>query len=358
MPGVVNGKGPPPLRHDGAAYGATRDEADSDSLAILPLDILPLKTPELAEARMLKTARMDNVVELTSGDGRESGPIAIGGIPAFLGGQTAVLDKDLRLLEIVGRLASFDVYSLRTELLGLGFAPDPAKLVLSARKRQELMPYLLNFTRPLLEKVFGDGGGAPEDLGALFRAADRGAIVSNLRRLAGRLGVPLQAVPDFLDRFGDVFTSIAYFRSCNLGARKVLGDFSGWLMATERMPSVRANPPGLRSVGDVQRVLVELSMHLDDCFANLDRLTAGFWDETTQDGFEDAYRLIEAHHPVLGAVLCGLAVKMDSWLETFPDREGAPAKRLDWLRQDMLPGLEPLRDAAQMAIVKLAERMN
>ena len=67
MPGVDNGKGPPPLRHDGAAYRATRDE--SDSLAILPLDILPLKTPEL-----------------TSGGGRESGPIAIGGFLAIPGG--------------------------------------------------------------------------------------------------------------------------------------------------------------------------------------------------------------------------------------------------------------------------------
>ncbi len=358
MPGVVNGKGPPVLRADGAAYGASPREADIDSLSVLPLDLLPLNTPALADARMLKTARLDSVVEMTHEDGRESGPIAIDTIPAFLGSRNAALEKDLRLLESVGRLPSFDVYSLRMELRGLGIATPPGQLVLSARKREELAPYLRGFTAPLLARVFGGGTEAPDDLGALFRGADRETILANLRRLAGRLGIPLHAVPDFLTRFGDVFTSIAYFRGCNSGARKVLGEFSGWLMATERMPSVRANPPGLRSVADVQRLLVELTMHLDDCFTNLDRLTAGFWEEASPDAFEDNYRLIEAHHPVLGAVLCGLAVKMDSWQTTFPEREGAPAKRLDWLRQDMLPGLEPLRDTAQMAIVKIADRLN
>lgn len=357
MPGVVNGNGLPPLRPDGAAFASTREEADTDSLTVLPLDLLPLGTPALAAARMLKTARMDSVVELTGSDGRSSGPIAIGTIPAFLGGANPALEKDMRLLESAGRLRSFDVYSLRTELRGIGVTPDPARLVLSARKREELLPYLRGFTRPLLERVFGDGRAAA-DLGALFHGADRDTVLRNLRILADRFGIELGAVPNFLARFADVFTSVAYFRGCNAGMRKVLGEFSAWLMTTERMPSVRANPAGLRSVGDVQRLLVELTMHLDDCFVNLDRLTTGIWGEESQEAFEECYHLIEAHHPIMGAVLCGLAVKMESWQSTFPDGDGAAARRLDWLQRDMLPGLAPLRDTAQMAIVKIADRLN
>lgn len=332
-----------------------------DSLSVLPLQVLPLRSPDLDDARMIKTATLQTMVEITTGDGRTSGPIEIKTIPAFLGKRGADIETDMRLLETVGRLGSFDVFSLRTDLRSLGIAADGAKLSLSARKRAELVPYMRRYSRPLLEKVFGAATSADEDAAAagdLLNTADRATVLANLRSLAGRLGLPLQSVPDFLVRYGEVFAGIAYFRSCNSGARKLLSGVSGWLMATERMPSVRANTAGQRCVSDTQRLLVELSMFLDDSFSNLDAIFDALWDAPSPSRFGQTYGMAEAHYPVLGAVLCGLAVKLSDWQETFPEAAGSPAQRLEWVRQSLLPGLDTLRNTAQMAVVTITEQMN
>ncbi len=44
--------------------GRNKEELDQDALHILPLEILPVETPGLKRARLIKNVRLDSVVEL------------------------------------------------------------------------------------------------------------------------------------------------------------------------------------------------------------------------------------------------------------------------------------------------------
>jgi hypothetical protein len=58
---------------------------------------------------------------------------------------------------------------------------------------------------------------------------------------------------------------------------------------------------------------------------------------------KDFRETVTAHHVSIGAVLCGLAVKMMLWKERFPTAVGGPSKRLEFLQSEIYPGLGHIR---------------
>ena len=67
---------------------------------------------------------------------------------------------DLDLLRRLGRLNSYDVYSLQLQFRDIGVEPASiGYLQLSDKKRDELQSYMRMFTLPLIDLVYGDGAG-------------------------------------------------------------------------------------------------------------------------------------------------------------------------------------------------------
>ena len=114
------------------------------------------------------------------------------------------------------KLHSFDVYSLRIELRRLGIAiADQAGLQLSERKAKELTSYMTEFTRSLLSQIYGGGESEIEDMDQLldmFKSPDKSEAIKNLKMIANKLGIGLMDVPMFLEEYGDVFLSLAYYK--------------------------------------------------------------------------------------------------------------------------------------------------
>jgi hypothetical protein len=54
---------------------------DRDSLHILPLNILPLDTPSLNRAKLIKNVRLDSVIEMFTDEDTGSGQIDIEDLP-------------------------------------------------------------------------------------------------------------------------------------------------------------------------------------------------------------------------------------------------------------------------------------
>ena len=116
---------------------ALRD-SDRDSMHILPLSILPVETPGLKRARLIKNARLESVVEMFEDEGTGSGQIDVGALSDEFGWPASPAHPDLVLIKKLSELPSYDVYSLRILLREHGIKlNDVSALRLSASKVDE-----------------------------------------------------------------------------------------------------------------------------------------------------------------------------------------------------------------------------
>ena len=88
------------------------NDTDRDSLHILPLEILPLETPSLNRARLIKNVRPKSVIELFKDADTGSGQIDIEDLPHQFNWDMSDPPDDMVMLRKVGMLPSYDVYSL------------------------------------------------------------------------------------------------------------------------------------------------------------------------------------------------------------------------------------------------------
>src|SRR3954463_4180515 len=192
-------------------------DEDRDSLHTLAIRILPIKTSIFRRARLVKNSRLESAIELFGGAGTGRGQGDVREVAKFLNLKEGAQHPDVKLLLAVGELPSFDVYSLRIELRELGITlPDASALTLSAAKVESLSTYMASFTRPLVAEIFGrdTAGERFHDIVGLFRADNAQAVRSRLDKMASRLGIPIEAIPKFLEDYGDIFMSLSYYRHC------------------------------------------------------------------------------------------------------------------------------------------------
>jgi hypothetical protein len=122
-----------------------------DSLHILPLSILPLETPGLRRARLIKNVRLDSVIELFYDADTGSGQVDISDLGTVFNWPDDAEHPDAVLVSSVCQLHSYDVYTLRIQLRKLGINVEKqVALKLSKEKSDELTVYMKNFTMPLI----------------------------------------------------------------------------------------------------------------------------------------------------------------------------------------------------------------
>jgi hypothetical protein len=75
-------------------------------------------------------------------------------------------------------------------------------------------------------------------------------------------------------------------------------------------------------------------------FEAFNRKSADFWKDINANSFAQMKDLVFSNHRSMGGVLCGLAVKMQLWRERFPTAGGGPNKRLEFVRSEIVPGMQ------------------
>ncbi|MEL0108358.1 MAG: hypothetical protein VW802_15630 [Rhodospirillaceae bacterium] len=198
--------------------GAVISDTDRDAMHILPLSVLPLQTPTLRRARLIKNARLQGVVEIFDDIETGSGQVDIEGLPKEFEWPESPPHPDLILMRQLGLLPSYDVYSLRV-LLRENDIPisDLTPLQLSDSKKKELTEYMTMFTRPLIAEIYGSEDMDIENFEqviALFRDPDVKKAKEQLEVMAKKLDIELIEIPKFLEDYGDVFLSLSYYRKC------------------------------------------------------------------------------------------------------------------------------------------------
>lgn len=333
---------------DSNAKALTVDDDDRDSLHTLPLLILPLKHPGLRSARLIKNARLESVIELFSGDDTGSGQVTIDAIPQAYGWPADAPFVDRPLLQRLALLPSYDAYSLRITLREQGIPVDEQEyLRLSNKKLEKLTAYMRVFTDPLILRVYGSQDVQIEsysELIALFRGSDVQQARRNLQLMADMLNIRIDAVPQFLEDYADIFMSLSYYKDCMEAVRPQIDDFCSALDLIRSNRMLMADHSLRRACDKIEQAVLQMIDSLTERFEDFDVETRNMWDEISAESFHRVETLIEGYHVGIGAILCALTVKMAAWSRHFSiPGTASPIKAAEVVRSEMQHGLTNLR---------------
>jgi hypothetical protein len=324
-------------------------DKERDSLHVLPLCIIPLETPGLRRARLIKNNRIETMVELFKDAGSGSGQVTLKDLPDFFpSAEKQAFKADMAKIEQLTRIPSFDVYSCRISMRSLGIQVDNHEhLQLSDSKKAELSDRMRTFTAPLIRNVYGQDAESEAnagDLSAMLRNPDKSEALRRLTMLAESLSVPLEEIPRFVEDYGDVFLSLAFFQNHLDALVPRLDIFLEWIDSLRASWQIKND----RSKGNMlQKIITDLSDisgSITGRFESFDRKTNDFWDDISAERFKEVRTLVKAHHMTVGGVLCGLTLKLDLWRERFPERDaGGPQQRIEFCLSEVLPGLDYIK---------------
>lgn len=327
--------------------------SDKDAIDALPLSLIPLSSSTLKAARLVKNSRLETALEL------HHDPVA-GSLqirPEDIVQAQAGSKEDQEIVSKLSHLPSYDVYSLRSSLKKLGIDVDDTVLELSADMKDTLQRYSVEFTRPIIREIFGTGqeeDSEPGTLIKLFTDPDKARVARRLNAMAQKTGMTVAEVPQFLQGYSDVFLSVVYYRHTFYSAVPEINRFWLWLGDLRTQREVAASPRTLASCKKVEDSLRFLSTSIRERLASFQHSFEGFWENINKPAFEKLRHDIEENHAGMGAVLCGLVVKMRSWSQEFPDNAiGSPSKRAQYVLTELEPGMEQLKQMENEARARI-----
>jgi len=325
-------------------------DQDRDSLHTIPISILPVETPIFKRARMVKNSRLDSVIEFFSGVGCGRGQLDVRSVAKFLALEQVPAHPDVLLLQTVANLPSFDVYSLRILLRANGISvTNSAALSLSASKMESLSAYMANFTRPLVAEIFGQDTQASQftDLVGMFRADNAEEVRARLQTMADRLGIPIEAIPKFLEDYGDIFMSLSYYRKCLDDLLPQVQSFMDGIAMLRDSHQLSHDRLLMGVVDNIEAIINGKLSSITGKVESFERSTNDMWRDLTADRFRKIEALILHYHTTIGGALCALSVKMTAWTEQFPTSTGGIGRRAAFIMSDMRQGIECIQAGDQ-----------
>ena len=330
------------------------DDEGRDSIHIMPLSIVPLKTKGLRHARLVKNSQLETMVELFKDKNAGSGQIPTHLIERAFPADAETLRHDQTTIDRLRALPSFDVFSLRIALRRLSIPiEDETGLTLSPKTRGELTEYMRQFTRPLMQYIYGEGtSGDINDISDILerlRTPDRAEAKKRLEFLCKKLDVPPAELPRFLEDYGDIFLSLAYFRRILDRLDPQIKAFIDWADGIKESELIRHDADTMGLLETTKTQLLQIITSITGRFDTFDNVSKVMWSDMNSENFQTFREMVIANHTSIGSVLCGLSLKMAQWLQSFPEGGGGPSRRADFLRNQTFQGLQRLAQEEKMA---------
>lgn len=321
-------------------------DEDRDSLHTLPIAILPIQTPVFRRARMVKNSRLDSVIEFFSGVGCGRGQLDVPGVSKFLNLPQTPPHPDVTMLKTVAGLPSFDVYSLRILLRAHGITiPDSSALMLSAGKIESLSVYMAKFTRPLVAEIFGrdTAGQSFKGILGLFRGESAQSVRERLSTMAERLGIPIDAIPKFLEDYADIFMSLSYYRQCLDQLLPHVDQFMQDVVVLRATHQLAQDKSLMSALDMIETTINGRLANVTGKIESFQRSTDDMWRDLNGDRFKKIEALVSRYHTSIGSALCALNVKMTAWTAQFPTSGGGTGRRAAFIMSDIRQGIEYLQ---------------
>ncbi len=316
-------------------------DIDRDSVHILPLSIIPFETKGLERTRMIKNAKLESVIELFADDKAGSGQVAVGSIRQVF---ADIETKDIKVLSELAKCYSYDVYCLRIQLRKLGIPiENAAGLQLSEGKQAELQRYMSSFTQRVIMEVYGDGDDSVRnyaDVVKLFRHPDKRHAAAKLRMISDKLGIALEDVPMFLEDFGDIYLSVAYYRDCWESVQPAFSDFAHSVQDITAHHTLKQDRTLMTTCNTLFDKFIDLNSGAAQRFRVFEQNADKMWANIDGDRFGHFKGAVMGSHKAIGGILCKLSVKMDAWMDKFPEANaGGALKRAEFIRLVMQQGI-------------------
>lgn len=327
---------------------------DLDSLHILPMCIIPFENRSLTRARLIKNGRLHTMIELFRDVDAGSGQMTVAAAAQYLRDEAGATPADITILRKLARLPSYDVYSLRVAMREQDIpVNDINELKLSPEKSKELGGYMKDFTMPLIAEIYGGTDVAIQDftdLINLFRNPDVKMAREKLDVMSKRLDIDLMELPRFLEDYGDIFLSLAYYKQCLDDITPITKGFLDSLGKIRSNWELKNDQNLMNTCEMLEKTFTGLNAHLKRLFDEFDASTKDFWTDVSAERFRQVEALIEGYHTTIGGVLCALSVKMAAWHELFPrDSVGGPVKRAEFIMLEMRQGIQEVRNILKSA---------
>ncbi len=318
-------------------------DSDRDSLWSLPLLMIPLQSDALKRTRIVKNNHLEGVIELFADEDTGTGYVSPDHIHNFF---SNIPDSDINVIRKLSKLKSYDVYSLRISLRQNGInVEDYDDLKLSEKIQIELQDYMKPFLTNLVVNIFD-----PEDISNfdfendnwlnIFYNPDIQKARKQLNNMAGKLNIRLQELPSVLQKYGDVYLSVAYYRRCLNDINPLISDFMNATVQIKSHQQLRNDYILVSACNRLHNKISRMQSMLTGQFDAFDVSSANMWNDISPDNFMKFKNTVESNHSTIGALLCALAVKMDHWSKKFPNPDlGGPVQRADFIVNDMAQGL-------------------
>jgi hypothetical protein len=115
---------------------------------------------------------------------------------------------------------------------------------------------------------------------------------------------------------------------------------------------LKQNQALMRTCDVVEKTLQTLRGGLTKRLQLIEARTKHLFENMTQEEFRSVRALIEQQHVAIGAVLCGLTVKMNTFARLFPHANaGGPVKRADFIQHEMMKSIEMIREVERRSIM-------
>jgi hypothetical protein len=182
-----------------------------------------------------------------------------------------------------------------------------------------------------------------KDIVGMFRGENADAVRLRLETLANRLGIPIEAIPRFLEDYADIFMSLSYYRHCLdhlLPQVQIFMDGIAMLRANQQM----AHDRGLMEVvSKLESTINGKLSNITGKVESFERSTNDMWRDLTADRYKKIETAVSRYHTSIGGALCALSVKMSAWVNQFPTPSGGVGRRAAFMMSDMRQGLEYLQ---------------
>ncbi len=310
--------------------------------------MLPLQMEGLRKARLIKNWQLEGVIELFSGAETGSGQIP----PKDLGRVFQFTEEtygDLEMIAALGPLASFDVYSLRIELRRLGIEVDDYEcLQLSIEKKRELSKYMIEFTRPLLISLFGEDHKEIFDFGditALIMNPDKEVVLRNIESLAEALNIEVKLIPKFLENYGDVYLSLAYYQSCLDQNRPCMREVFDCIEQIRNDQNLKRDTAIIKACTMAETKLSQTMAEIENILGVFRARSADIWEKRSGKEFKKIENMVASYQSDIGGALCAITVKMKAWDQKFSmNQNNNLLRRAEFLRSQILPGIATIRE--------------
>lgn len=315
-----------------------------DSIDVLPLSVIPLKTRSLQDARLIKNTRLEGVVELFNDSSAGSGQIPPSelGMVFDLSGERS---SDLDIVTTLSGLPSYDVFSLRLSLRDLGISvEDDDNLKLSEEKTEQLAKYMSVFTRPLIANIYDDGQTnitTFEGLLRLFAAPEVSAARENLIRLADALEIAPIDIANFLETYADIYLSLSFYQQCFEQTEPSVTLIIEELKRLQQNSRLAKDKSFTGPCAVVEQKLSQLASEISSVLTMFQSKTKDMWEDISAEQFRVMARMVSDHQESMGGALCAMMVKTKAWnLKFGRSGDGNIGEKVDFIIRDMLHGLE------------------